>query len=330
MEKLNSLNIGLIGCGKAAEIIYLPAIKKFTDINLTAVVDPTEERRNFLCKNFNYCFSYSSINPDFIERIDAAIICSPPNTHIALSSELLKQNKFVLVEKPLALSTEGIKELIDIESSSKASLMMAFNHRYWQPVIDLKERLTKNSQSDLTDIVFTSDYSKWNPVSFISDPLDDLGSHVFDIIRFILDKEITSVSAKTNDSKIFEINVNVLGNKIVNCCLAHSGITIRSLKAKSEKENFFITLKSARISPPSGKMRSIIDFNDRLKRKLLKKDLPIIKSYETQLKNFFDFVHFNKNNVAGIKDGVSAILAVQAARISCNNNGKEVLINELK
>ena len=327
---MNSLNIGLIGCGRAAEIIYLPALNNFPAINLAAVVDPIEERRNLISGNFKNCIKYSSLNSHLFDRIDAAIICTPPETHIALTYEFLKRNKFVLVEKPLALSTAGIKELIEIESSSKASLMMAFNHRYWQPIIDLKERLKTNSQVDLTEIVFTSDYTKWNPVSFISDPLDDLGPHVFDIIRFILEKEIISVSAKSSDPKNFEINVKVSDNKIVHCCLGHSEMTIRSLKVKSKRENFFITLKSARISPPSGKLRTIIDFKDRVKRKVMKKDLPIVMSYETQLKNFWDFVHFDKKDVAGIKDGIPAILAVQAARLSYNNYGKEIFLNDIK
>ncbi len=326
---MSLLNIGIIGCGRAAELIYLPAINKFKDINLAAVVDPIEERRILISEKLKNCLQYSSLDLDLIERIDAAIISTPPDTHIALSSELLKRNKFVLVEKPLALSTTGIEELIEIEASSNASLMMGFNHRYWQPVTDLKERLLKNSRIHSAEIVFTSDYSKWNPVSFVSDPLDDLGSHVFDLIRFIMDKEIISISAKSLDTKNLELNVKVPGN-IIHCFLGHSDNTIRFLKIKNEHGNFYITLKSSKILPASGNLRTLLDFKDRVKRKLLKEVSPIKKSYETQLKNFFNFVRFKKQAIPGIQDGISAILAVQAARTSINNKGKEIFINDIQ
>jgi predicted dehydrogenase len=111
-----ALKIGLIGCGRAAELIYLPALKRFPDIEITAVIDPIKERRELFSEKFNKCFQHSSLDENFISRIDAAIISSSPDTHITLASTLLKNNKYVLVEKPLALSMNGIKDLIKIES----------------------------------------------------------------------------------------------------------------------------------------------------------------------------------------------------------------------
>ena len=326
---MNSLNVGIIGCGRAAELIYLPTLHKFPGINLTAAVDPIGERRKLISDNFKNCVQYSSINSDIINEVDAAIISTPPDTHVALSSEFLKRDKYVLVEKPLALSMAGIKELIDLEASSKASLMMGFNYRYWRPIADLKERLLKNSSIDFAEIVFTGDYSKWNPVSFVSDPLDDLGPHVFDLIKFIHDKEIISVSAKSSDMKNLELNVRVSEKINIHCKVGHSAKTIRSLKIKSERENFYLTLKSARILPASGNLRTLLDLDDRIKRKLLRTTSPVKETYETQLRNFFNFVRLNKKANPGIKDGVSAILAVRAARKSINNNGKEIFLNDI-
>lgn len=323
------LNVGIIGCGRAAELIYLPVLNKFPDISLVAVVDPIEERRKLISEKFKSCVQYNSVDINMINSVDAAIISTPPDTHIALSSEFLKRNKYVLVEKPLALSTEGMKEFIELESSSKASLMIGFNHRCWQPIVDLKEKLSKSSGIDLAEIVFTSDYSKWDPVSFISDPLDDLGSHVFDLVRFSLDEEIISVSAKSLDMKNLELNIKVSESIIIQCNIGHTANTIRSLKIKNEDNYFYITLKSARTLPGMGNLRTLLDFKDRIIRKLLGTTSPIRKMYEIQLRNFFDFVRSGKQASPGIKDGVLAILAVQAARKSINNNGKEIFPDDI-
>jgi len=324
-----SLKIGLIGCGRAAELIYLSAINKFSDVEVVAVVDPNEERRELIGKKFKNCFHYHSLDGNLIDQIDAGIICSPPDTHIALSSELLKKNKYVLVEKPLALSTGGIKELIEIESSSKASLMMGFNHRYWQPIVHLKEKLSENPKINSAEMVLTSNYSKWNPVSFISDPLDNLGPHLFDLIRFIFNKEIKSISAVSAGEDIFQMNVKISGGISIKCHLSHLNKTIKSIKVRSDNETFFVTLSSVRINPEPGNIRSFLDLNDMIKRKLTRKTSPIKKTYDIQLKNFFELIRLNNQAHPGIKDGIAAILAIEATRISINKNGKEIFLNEI-
>ncbi len=324
------LKIGLLGCGRAAELIYLPVIKKINDVKLKAVIDPIDERRNIFSEKFKDCYAYSTINSDFIDQIDAGIICTPPDTHISLAFELLKNNKFVLVEKPLALSMNGIKELLETESSSRGSLMMGFNHRYWQPVIDLKDKLSGNRQIDFAEIVFTGNYNKWNPVSFKSDPLDDLGPHLFDLIRFIFNKEIKSISAVSAGKNIFQMNVKISGGISIKCHLSHSDKTIKSIKVRNDNAIFFVTLSSVRVNPQQGNLRTLLDLNDMIKRKLMRKTSPIKMTYEIQLKKFFSLIKLNnQTHPAGIEDGIAAILAVEATRISINKKGKEIFLSEI-
>ena len=327
--ELKPLKIGIIGCGRVVERIYLPAINNFHNIKVTAAIDPIEERRNLVSRKFVECITYKSLDENLIEQVDAAIITTPPDTHIGLASEFLKKNKYVLVEKPLALSMDGLKELREIESSSRAFLMMGFNHRYWMPVGKLKEKISGNNKIDFAEMVFTSDYSKWNPVSFISDPLDDLGPHVFDLIRFLFNKEIVSVSGNS-DEKMLQLKIKLDENFIIHCQLAHCDQTIRSIKVNGVAEKFFITFKSVRINPSAGIIRNFLDINDRIKIKLLQKTFPFNNSYEMQLKKFFDFIRLGEAANPGIEDGISAMLAVEAARHSLKNRGKEIFINEIK
>lgn len=329
--------IGLIGCGRAAELNYLSALKKNPDFKVVAVVDPIKERRELLSGKFNDCMRYSSIEttatsdgPDFFDKIDAGIIASPPNTHIFLASELLKRDKFVLVEKPLAPSTEGIKELISVESSSKGSLMMGFNCRYWKPVMDLKDNLKKMQKIYLVEMIFTSNYSKWKPVSFTSDPLDDLGPHVFDLIRYIFDKNIVSVSANNSGLDEFKVKIKIPEENQILCRIAHCRESIRSIKLVSDSNKYFITLKSERITSGYKNASKLIDLADMIKRKMWRKASPIKNTYEVQLKRFFNYIRLNRSPYPNIKDGVKAILAVEAARESIRNNGREILLDEIK
>ena len=94
--KLNrKIKIGIVGCGRAAELIYLPALKKLSDYEVVGVVDPVKERRELLSQKFNNCQLFSEVESNFIAQIDAAIISTPPDTHVPLALLLLKNNKYV-------------------------------------------------------------------------------------------------------------------------------------------------------------------------------------------------------------------------------------------
>ncbi|MGA9291875.1 MAG: Gfo/Idh/MocA family oxidoreductase [Ignavibacteriaceae bacterium] len=322
------LRIGIIGCGRAAERIYLPSLKNVNNIKITAAVDPVEDRRNLISGNFSGCTAYKSIDENLFNSVDAAIITTPPDSHIRLASEFLKRNKYVLVEKPLSLSLEGTQELKEIESSSKAGLMMGFNHRYWLPVVKMKEKLSLKEKINFSEIIFTSNYSKWNPVSFISSPLDDLGPHLFDLITYIFDKRIVSVTANQPVENEINLKVKTDGNESIVCRIAFEDETIRTIKINREEKIFFIFFKSVRILPGKGFFRDFLDIKDRLTTKLLRKEFPFNISYKVQLEKFFNFVKSGAIPIPGIDEGISSILAIESARSSIINNGKEIYLDE--
>ena len=324
----SKIKIGLIGCGRAAELIYLPALGKYPEIQVSAVADPVKERRDLISGKLKNCSRYGGIEQDFINQIDAAIISTPPDSHVLLASALLKKNKFVLVEKPLALSMDGIKELCEAESASSASLLMGFNHRFWQPVITLKEKILNGLNVQMAEIIFTGNYRSWNPVSFKSDPLNDLGPHVFDLVRFVFKKEILSISARSFDVNNLEVKIKMPGDLLVHCFIAHSDKTLKSIKITAGSGKYFINAGSERIHPEFGINGKFIDLSDKFKRKLMRKSSPVKRSFELQLENFFSCIKSGIHSLPDINDGISAILAVKAARESITK-GKEIFLSEI-
>jgi predicted dehydrogenase len=326
----SKIKIGLIGCGRAAEIIYLPALKKLKDIEVNAVIDPDKKRRELIGNNFPSCGKHDALNENLINSLDAAIILTPPETHIYFASEILKKNKYVLVEKPLSDSLEGIPGLADIESSSEGSLMMGFNHRYWEPVISLKEKLSKNLKINFAEIIFSSSISKWSPVSTKGNLLDDLGPHVFDLARFILNKEIISVVANSFHPAKIEMTLKLPDEIMVHCSIAHSEKTLKNINITADEKKISISNSSVRLEPAPGKVRDIYDLTDKISRKISGKTSPIKNTYDIQLNNFFNFVRLNKKAVPGIEDGIKAVIAAEAVRASLNQNKMEVFLDEFK
>lgn len=67
------------------------------------------------------------------------VIATPAPAHVSLAVELLKSGLDVLIEKPLAVSLQGLDELQALEKSR--TVRVAYVYRHIEPVMELKRRL---------------------------------------------------------------------------------------------------------------------------------------------------------------------------------------------
>jgi predicted dehydrogenase len=77
------------------------------------------------------------------EEIDAATISTPTNTHHEIAGHLLGLGKHVLIEKPIADSTEQAKELVDLATSKGLVLQVGHIERFNPALSALEEKLTR-------------------------------------------------------------------------------------------------------------------------------------------------------------------------------------------
>lgn len=321
------IRIGIIGCGRAAELIYLPLFLKHTGIKVTAAVDPVKERRELISAKIDNCITAESINEVF-QLIDGAVITTPPDTHVLLANSLLKCNKHVLVEKPLSNRLDDLNSLTETISRSNAHLMMAFNHRYWEPVINLKSKIRKINIVS-AEISFTGNYAGWNPISFRSDSLDDLGPHVFDLIRYLFEQEIYSVSVISLNEQAYQVDLKTSGGINIKAYIAHSEKTEKTIKVFTDKNFLLIRLGSIRLFPDEGFTRKLFDINDTIIRKLSHKTSPIKRTYEIQFEKFISLIRSGKPEIPDIVDGIAAVRTVAAARLSLIRN-MEIYLDDIK
>lgn len=330
-QKSSNIRIGIVGCGKAAELIYVPLLQKISKVKINAAADLRKDRRELISGMLNDCKTYESLNEEMISEIDAAIILTPADYHIPIALELLKNQKYILVEKPLSLNLKGIEGLIELNAKSYPHLAVGFNHRYWLPVNLLKKNISEqNEKVKHAEIIFTSDYSKWNAVSSVNNPLDDLAPHVFDLIRYIFNDEIISISSNTNSVTDYNFNVNTENKVYIKCRTAYSKQSIRTIKVTTEGNHYIIKSSSERIISKNNLRRDVLDFKDKVIRIFLRKDSSLKSSYEAQLKDFlsFDFQHINK--LASLSDGIINVKSILAARKSLIENGRAVLLDEIQ
>jgi len=127
------------------------------------------------------------------DTLDAVAIATPVSTHFSLAMAALEADKHVFVEKPLAASSEQVRQLTDV-AEEKGLVLMPGHTFLYSPAVTTIKRLIDSGE--LGEIYFISS-SRVNlglhqpDVSVVW----DLGPHDFSILRYWLDGLPAEVSA---------------------------------------------------------------------------------------------------------------------------------------
>jgi predicted dehydrogenase len=321
--------VALFGCGRAAERLHLPALGALQEARLVAVADPLPQRRTLLASGTPGCCAFASAEALLQQvRVAAVIIATPPETHAALAALSLRAGIPVLVEKPLALSVADGEALAALAASANGSVMVGFNRRHWEPIRRLREilRRREHTQTVTAEMVSTTNLQTWAPIGAAGNLLDDIGSHAFDLVRFLFDRELAAVGARCEDSRAVRVQVRLEDGSVARLLLAQGEAPQTSLRVHCAGQCWWIRLGSERIQPSAGPVRSFLDLSDAVGRRLCGRRTSLCDSYERQLRCFFHFVRARLVPQPGIADGLAALRAVEAARRSAADGGKEVAV----
>lgn len=182
------MRIGLIGYG-----YWGPNVAKNLeklDIDFTVVVD----------KDANKIKKVSNPNLKLVNNIeeaynlaDAFIVATPIETHYDISKFLLENNKHVLIQKPMADSSQKCEELNSIAKNKNLILMIAHTFLFSPPVRKIKQDILDGIYGDINYIISTRInlglFQRHHNVIW------DLAPHDFSIIRYLHNEKPTFISA---------------------------------------------------------------------------------------------------------------------------------------
>jgi predicted dehydrogenase len=125
------------------------------------------------------------------EEVDCVIICTPPATHLAISTFFLNNGVHVMCEKPITIKVKEAEKLVELADKKKLCLMMAAKFRYVGDVIKAKSMVESGILGEIVlfENLFCSNVSmagRWNSQKEMSGGgvLIDNGCHSGDIIRY--------------------------------------------------------------------------------------------------------------------------------------------------
>ena len=186
------LRIALIGAGAISQTHSL-AFKRTALSRLVAVCDTNLSAAQSLAAPHQAAAFGDLESLLHGEPFDAAIVCTPPNTHRDICVSLLQRGIHVLCEKPVAVSFEQAAEMFSVARQTGSKLTMASKFRHVDDVRFAKSLVESGTIGDIVlfENAFTSNVDmrgRWNSDPAVSGGgvLIDNGTHSVDIMRYFL------------------------------------------------------------------------------------------------------------------------------------------------
>lgn len=188
--------IALMGAGRIGKV-HGVNIDQHPETAVQYVVDPYTEA----AESFAQTVGASVVEADEVfadETIDAIVICSATPTHSDLIERGLLSGKAVFCEKPIDLSIERVNQVIEKTRDCKAPLFVAFNRRFDPAAASMRQRILAGDIGDVELVTVISKDPEPPPIDYVKvsgGMFRDMTIHDFDMARFLLGEEPTSVFA---------------------------------------------------------------------------------------------------------------------------------------
>ncbi|MFZ3013194.1 MAG: Gfo/Idh/MocA family oxidoreductase [Nitrospira sp.] len=179
------LRIGVIGTGAFAEQCHLPGLQSHPQAKVVAIAGRRPERLQSLAAQFNIPHVYIDYH-ELCARtdLDAITIVTSTSEHAAQARAGFASGKHVFCEKPLATSVTDAKEMVHTAELSGKVHQVAFTYRYLFGLQELRRRIRRGDIG--TPYHLRAQHNSWDGFLLKSSGvLHDVGSHLFDLARFL-------------------------------------------------------------------------------------------------------------------------------------------------
>ena len=201
---MDKLRWGVIGFGSFADVAMGPAIANAPGNTLVAITGRDRMRVDRFAKRYSIEHSFTSAS-DLVNtpELDVVYVATPNNQHCEHTIMAAEHGLHVLCEKPMAVSLQEAKRMTEACAANGVKLMignmMRFNpcHR-WAKHIIREGVLGSITEAKATFEYHLSDKGlpwRLDPKVGGGGAIMDVGVHCIDLLRYLLDAEVTRVGA---------------------------------------------------------------------------------------------------------------------------------------
>jgi len=179
------IRVGLIGFGMAGRVFHAPLISSVEGLELAAVL---ERHSDNAAQRYPGITTYRSLESMLEDNsLGLFVVATPNGTHFEVAKQILEAGKSVVVDKPTAITSSEIAELME-SAAAKGVHLIPFHNRRWDSDFQTLYKLVR--EDSVGRIVhLESTFDRWRPVpkarAWKEDPaqgglLLDIGTHLGD------------------------------------------------------------------------------------------------------------------------------------------------------
>ena len=203
---MKEFSVGVIGTGFIGPV-HIQALRRMPYVKVVALAEADEETARQKAEVLGIDRYYGNWETMLAQGdIDVVHVCSPNNLHAPMAKKALLAGKHVVCEKPLAISADQARDLVETAKKSGLVNALHFNVRYYPLIRQLKIMVQKNEMgrifsihgSYLQDWLFYETDYNWrleSKMSGTSRAVADIGSHWMDLVEYVSGIRIAEVMA---------------------------------------------------------------------------------------------------------------------------------------
>ena len=196
---MRKLKIGVIGLGGIANF-HIGGILASDDAELWSLCDNNEETLSRRARELGLPAARLYTDHEEMLRdpeLDAVMIGTPNFSHVEVASAAIRHRKPFALEKPVSLDTREAEQLRDLLAADPLPHMVCFSYRY-KSAVRCAKRLIEEGKLGTIRHVYAQYLQGWADDEELplvwrfrkslsgSGALGDLGSHIFDLERFLV------------------------------------------------------------------------------------------------------------------------------------------------
>ena len=163
---------------------------------ILSIVEPDPKKRKSVADKFSISHQYTEAGQADFSKFDLAVICAPAHTHVSLMNSCAAASIPFMVEKPLAVSMDGVQEVLDRIRAKNLFARVGFTRRVANETQQVKSDILSGKIGDLKLIYMNSsqEFPKYRPdfqSTYYAKPemgggdILDAASHLFDMLIWI-------------------------------------------------------------------------------------------------------------------------------------------------
>ena len=208
LDPLDTVRVGIVGPSWWVDYWHLPALKNHPDVIVTAVCGEKERSAEEVKIKYGEKARYYTDLDKMLDTalLDGVVVCTPNNLHHPVTMAAMHAGLHVTCEKPMAITTDEAEEMFSTAQSKSLIGMINFPYRDNPAVKEMKSKLADGYVGTPFHISGSyhggfglGDKRGWRGYRDKSGAgiLGDLGSHLIDLARYVLQQEFGSVCAHT-------------------------------------------------------------------------------------------------------------------------------------